>query len=150
MDIKTLLQSLLDHKVQFLVIGAWALPAHGYQRMTGDVDIFIKPTRENAERTIQALREIGYKVVKDVPATVFLKKKILLRQYILQTDIHPFVAGATYETVWRNRLRTTIKGLNVFVPSLEDLMRMKKAAGRPRDKEDLRVLRKIQEKKKNR
>lgn len=146
MDIKTLLQSLLDHKVKFLVIGAWALPAHGFERMTKDVDIFIQPSNQNAKRAVHALSSIGYKAVDDVSSSLFLRKKILLRQYILQVDIHPFVAGMGFEAAWKRRIKTEIKGLSVYVPSLNDLIRMKRAAGRAKDLEDIRVLEKIREK----
>jgi predicted nucleotidyltransferase len=144
MDIKQLLLSLLDHKVKFIIIGAWALPAYGVTRMTGDVDIFIKPTPQNAKRTMKALQAIGYDVVRDVPPETFLKKKVLLRQYILQADIHPFVAGIDFDTAWRNRVKTEISGVDVYVPSLGDIMKMKKAAGRDKDKQDLKSLKEFQ------
>ncbi|TAK59713.1 MAG: hypothetical protein EPO24_07430 [Bacteroidetes bacterium] len=54
MTIKKLLHSLQEHNVRFLVIGAWALPAHGYVRNTGDIDFFIEPTKRNAKRTKEA------------------------------------------------------------------------------------------------
>ena len=144
MDIQKLLQSLLDHKVTFLVIGAWALPAYGYNRMTQDIDIFIEPTEKNARRIIPALKAIGYDVVDGVDVTIFLTKKVLLRQYILRTDIHPFVSGVSFEEAWAHRIETEIKGIKVLVPALEDFITMKETAGRDKDKIDLEVLREIQ------
>ena len=146
MDIKSLLESLLDHKVRFVVIGAWALPAYGIPRMTGDIDIFIKPSILNARRTKMALESIGYDVVSDVPAELFLKKKVLIRQYILQTDIHPFVKGIDFDTVWKNKQEGHIFGVPVFVPSVDDMILMKTAAGRPKDKLDLKNLRALRRK----
>lgn len=143
MDIQKLLKSLLDHKVKFLVIGAWALPAFGYVRMTEDVDLFIEPTRINAKRTIEALRSIGYLAIDEISLDTLLEKKILLRQYILKTDIHPFVKGVSFKKAWKNRKVSTIKGFQVFVPSLDDLMTMKKKAGREKDLIDLEVLKEI-------
>ena len=145
MDIKRLLKSLLDRKVKFLVIGAWALPAHGHERMTRDIDILIEPTRANVRRTIAALLDVGYDSVMDAPLEIFLTKKVLLRQYVLQTGIHPFVKGVSFRDAWKRRKKTNIKGLEVFVPSLEDLISMKRAAGRKRDKLDLEVLKAIQQ-----
>ncbi len=144
MDIQKLLQSLLDHKVKFLVIGAWAMPTYGYYRMTQDVDIFIKPTKKNAQQTMDALKAVGYEVVDDVDYSIFLSKKVLLRQHLLQTDIHPFVAGVTFDVAWSHKVKSEIKGKQIYVPSLNDLIVMKKAAGRDKDKQDLTVLRKIQ------
>jgi hypothetical protein len=108
--------------------------------MTRDIDIFVEPTRANARRTIAALLDVGYDSVMDVPPEIFLTKKVLLRQYVLQADIHPFVKGVSFKDAWKRRKKTNIKGLGVFVPSLEDLIIMKRAAGRKRDKLDLEVL----------
>jgi predicted nucleotidyltransferase len=144
MGIRQLLKSLLDHKVRFLIIGGWALPAYGLERMTKDVDIFIEPTEKNALRTKEALKEVGYEIVNGVDVSVFLKKKVLIQQYILRTDIHPFVAGSSFRDAWANRVKTKIKGLNVFVPSLKDLIRMKESAGREQDMLDVKMLREIQ------
>jgi predicted nucleotidyltransferase len=62
MDTESLLKSLNDHKVRYVIIGATAFPVHGYVRATIDIDIFIEPTLENAKRTIQALEEFGYDI----------------------------------------------------------------------------------------
>ena len=150
MDIKSLLQSLLDHKVKFLVIGAWALPAYGHERMTRDVDIFFEPTKANARRLLNALTTTGYDGIEDVPLKTILSKKILMRGYILQADTHPFVAGAEFRDAWKTRAETNIKGLKVFVPGLDQLIGMKKAAGRPKDLEDLRVLERLKARKSKR
>src|SRR5258707_12752337 len=144
MNLKRLLGSLLEHQVQFLVIGAWALAAYGYKRYTGDIDIFIKPTPANVKRIMRALQAIGYDLIQDATIKMFLTTKVLIRQYVLETDIRPFVKGVTsFDRVWKNRLETKIEGLGVFVPSLEDMIKMKKADGRSKDKLDLIELRKI-------
>lgn len=140
MDIKTLLQSLLDHNVKFLVIGAWALPVYGYERATRDIDVLFEPTEENARNLVKALQKIGYDGIQDISIEEMLKKKVLLRQFILQTDTHPFVKGASFEQAWESRVETEIKGLQVFVPSLDTLLSMKRAANRKKDQEDIRQL----------
>ena len=139
MDTDSLLQSLNAHKVRYVVIGATAFPVHGYARATLDIDIFIDPTPVNARRTLAALVAVGYDV-SDVTEGDLLSKKLLIRQYALETDIHPFVAGVTFATVWRNRVRSRIGKTATRFASLNDLIRMKRAAGRPKDQEDLRIL----------
>ena len=62
MDIESLLQSLNAHRVQYVIVGAAAFPAHGYSRPTGDIDIFIRATPKNAQRTLEALTDVGYDV----------------------------------------------------------------------------------------
>jgi predicted nucleotidyltransferase len=139
MDIERLLRSLNARSVRYVVIGATAFPVHGYARATLDVDLFIDPERGNVERTRAALAEFGYDVT-DVTVDDLISKKVLIRQYRLQTDVHPFVKGVTFDEVWSNRVSGTIGETPVDLASLDDLIAMKKAAGRPKDLEDLRVL----------
>lgn len=142
MDIENLLKLLKEHDVKFVVIGAMAFPIHGYSRATLDTDIFIEPTPENAKRTYEALKNFGYDL-SDITLDDLLKKKLLIRQYMVETDIHPFVTGITFDEVWKNRIHGKIGGIDVVFASLDDLIKMKKAAGRSKDKEDLKVLRKL-------
>ena len=147
MDIESLLQSLNARKVQYVIIGAAAFPAHGYSRPTGDIDIFVRATPKNAQRTLEALTEAGYDVT-DVSVEVLLKKKLLIRQYVQAVDIHPHVKGATFEGVWARKVADKVGKTTTYFTSLNDLIRMKEAAGRPKDLLDLKVLAKLKERKK--
>lgn len=69
--------------------------------------------------------------------------KVLIRQYLLETDIHPFVKGVVFEDIWKNKITSKIGKTKVYFPSLEDMIRMKKAAGRAKDREDLKFLKKL-------
>ncbi len=144
MDIESLLRSLNAHKVRYVVIGAAAFPVHGYARATLDVDIFIDSGEENARRTWDALRDFGYDVA-DLTIEALRTKKILIRQYLVETDVHPFVAGVTFEEVWAHRVEGKIGETASWFASLDDLIQMKQAAGRPKDLEDLRMLRRLRE-----
>ena len=139
MDIENLLKLLNAHKVDFVIIGATAFPVHGYARATLDIDLFIRPELENARRTLQALKEFGYDVT-DLNEEDLLSKKVLIRQYLVETDIHPFVQGVTFDRVRKNRVSGTYGNEKVYYASLDDLIMMKKAAGRPKDIEDLKFL----------
>lgn len=77
----------------------------------------------------------------DCPVEDLLTKKVLIRQYAVACDIHPFVKGASWEGVRDRQVKGALKGVEVGFASLEDLIRMKEAAGRPKDLEDLRHLR---------
>ena len=144
MDIESLLKSLSAHDVKCVVIGAMAFPVHGYARNTLDIDFFIEPTPENAARCRNALMDFGYDMT-DCSVEDLLTKKVLIRQYIVSCDMHPFVKGVTWEEVWANRVTGSIRGSQAFFASLADLIRMKEAAGRPQDLEDLKVLRKLRD-----
>jgi predicted nucleotidyltransferase len=139
-----LLQSLKENRAVFVIIGATAFPVYGYARATLDIDIFVKPTRLNIRRVMQALRQFGYDLA-DFDEADFLTHKVLIRQYLLETDIHPFVKGVTFEEIWKNKISGKIGKAEVFFSSLTDMIRMKKAANRPKDREDLKYLRKLAE-----
>lgn len=139
MDTENLLKLLNAHNVEFVIIGATAFPVHGYARATLDIDLFIRAEPENAHRALQALKEFGYDVT-DLSENDLLSKKVLIRQYLVETDIHPFVRGVTFDQVWKNRVSGTYGNEKVYYASLDDLITMKKAAGRPKDREDLKAL----------
>jgi hypothetical protein len=128
-----------------VIIGAFAFPVHGYTRATLDIDIFIKPERENAERTQKALKDFGYDMT-DVSVEDLLTKKVLIRQYKVEADIHPFVKGVNFDEVWKKRVKEKVGETEVCFASLDDLIKMKRAAKRPQDLEDLKYLVRLKEK----
>src|SRR3990167_9036668 len=139
MDIENLLKLLNENDVDFVVIGASAFPTHGYSRATLDIDLFIRQNSENAQNTLEALKKFGYDVT-DLTADDLQKNKVLIRQYVVETDIHPFVTGVTFDEVWAHKVVDKIGNIEVYVAGLDDLIKMKKAAGQEKDKEDLKVL----------
>jgi len=141
-DIESLLRSLNAHDVEYVLIGATAFPVHGYARATLDVDVFIRATPENARRTRLALSAFGYDL-SSVTDEELLTRKLLIRQYLVEADIHPFVRGVTFDEVWARRVHDRIGETPAAFACLDDLIRMKEAAGRPKDLEDLRVLRRL-------
>jgi predicted nucleotidyltransferase len=142
MQTEKLLKLLKENQVKFIIIGATAFPIHGYSRATLDIDIFIKPEKTNAQRTRKALKEFGYDVT-DITIDDLLTKKVLIRQYLIETDIHPAVKGVTFERVWKNKVKARFGKTFVWFASLDDLIIMKKAASRTKDVEDLKYLRRL-------
>jgi predicted nucleotidyltransferase len=147
MDTEKLLKSLKENKVEFVVIGATAFPVYGYARATLDIDIFVRAEMENIRRLKKALQSFGYDL-SAVSHEDLLKNKLLIRQYMVEADIHPFVKGVAFEDIWKNRIRSKFGNTMIFFPCLDDMIRMKKAAGRPKDLEDLKFLKRIKAKKK--
>lgn len=139
MDTEGLLRSLKEHRVDFVVIGATAFPVHGYARATLDLDVFIRPDPANAERTWQALKQFGYDL-SEVSVADLLAKKLLIRQYAVEVDVHPFVTGVKFDQVWRRKVRARYGRVMVNFASLDDLITMKRAANRAKDRDDLRYL----------
>lgn len=79
----------------------------------------------------------------DVSIDDLLTKKLLIRQYAVETDIHPFVKGVNFEQIWKNKIRAKFGDIFVYFASLDDLIKMKQAAGRTKDLEDLKHLQEI-------
>ena len=98
MDTEDLLRFLNAHRVEFVIIGATAFPIHGYARATLDIDIFIRPESQNAGQLLEALRDFGYDI-SDITLEDLLTKEVLIRQYLVETDIHPFVSGVIFDQV---------------------------------------------------
>ncbi|RKZ26507.1 hypothetical protein DRQ20_02805 [bacterium] len=142
MDIESLLRLLNENKVKYVIIGAFAFPFYGYTRATLDVDIFVEPERENIERLMEALEKYGYDL-QDLTIPDFLENKILIRQYTLEIDLHPYVKGVSFEEVWKNRKKVRLKDVEFYIPSLEDLIKMKESAGREKDLQDVKILKKL-------
>jgi len=145
MDVEKLLKLLKENKVRFVIIGATAFPVYGYSRATLDTDIFIEPNHSNAEKTLRALAKFGYDVT-DISVEDLLTKKILIRQYLVETDIHPFVTGTTFGSLWAHKVKAKLGDTFVWFASLDDLIKMKRAAGRAKDVEDLKYLLQIKRK----
>ena len=142
MEIERLLRSLNARNARYVVIGSAAFPQYGYARATLDVDLLIDAERPNAEKVREALAEFGYDV-SEVSVEDLLTQKVLIRQSVLQTDVHPYVKGTTFADVWSRRVQGQIGETPTAFASLDDLIAMKEAAGRPRDLDDLRVLREL-------
>lgn len=139
MDVRSFLACLNAHSVRFVVIGAHAFPHHGYGRNTLDVDVLVDPSQSNLERTREALQAFGYDVT-DISIEDLRTLKILIRDYALPVDIHPYAKGVDTAAVFSRSESTTIEGVPVLVPCYEDVVAMKRAAGRVKDLEDLRYL----------
>jgi predicted nucleotidyltransferase len=149
MQTETLLKLLKENRVKYVIIGATAFPVHGYSRATLDTDIFIKPDKQNAKKVLKALKEFGYDIT-EITEEDILTKKVLIRQYLIETDIHPVVTGITFEKVWKNKVKAKFGNTYAWFASLDDLIIMKKAASRSKDIEDLKYLNILKKKRKKR
>lgn len=147
-DFPTLCAHLRQHKVDFLVIGGWAAIAYGLPRTTLDVDIFIRPSKDNAERLIGALSEVGFGIAKDLTADEILGKPVLIFADQIRVDIFTKPWGLPdYNACNERRWEAEFESVVIPFVSLADLIKSKET-GREQDKADLVSLRKIAEQKK--
>jgi hypothetical protein len=144
-DYRDILQALADEKVRFLLVGAYALAAHGYPRATMDIDIWIMPSRENADAVLRALRRFGAAMQNltredlQTDGTVF-QIGIAPRRI----DIITAASGLRFEDTFARSMAIDLEGIEVHVPCLHDLIRNKRASGRTRDLADAEALEDIQ------
>lgn len=138
--LQTVFESFHSHNVRYLVIGGIAVVLHGVPRATFDLDILIDPTEENARRLIDALRGAGFGTAFLVEPTTLLANEITIFKDKVRIDVQTSTPGITFDSAWPRRQTMHYKGQEFPVLGKVDLMASKRAAGRPKDLEDLRVL----------
>lgn len=140
-DFAEMLSALSEAGAEFLVVGAHALAAHGTARATGDMDIWINPTRDNAGRVMTALRAFGAPLadltIDDLtkPDTVFQIGVVPCR-----VDILTSISGVQFDDAWTRRIVVEVDGIALPVLGRDDFVTNKRAAGRPKDRLDLELL----------
>ena len=140
-DWRQFLQSLISHDVEFLLIGGHALAAHGYPRFTEDLDVFVRPTLENAERIVAALRAFGFGDVAPTPEALTETRKIfMLGRKPFRIDILTGISGVEFDDAWSARGYVDLELGRVPLISREHLIANKRASGRPKDLADLAAL----------
>jgi hypothetical protein len=140
-DFRDLFVELNAHGVEFLVVGAHALAAHGHVRATKDLDVWVRPDRQSAPRIVRALEAFGapmHTVTEDDFATPGITFQIGVEP--VRIDIITAVDGLAFEEAWRNRVVSEYGGEQVFVLSRDDLIRNKRATARPQDVADIAAL----------
>lgn len=137
---RDVLKSLNSHRVKYVVIGGIAAIVQGVPRTTLDLDIFIDATEPNAARLLAALVDAGFGTATMTTAKNVASNNITIFKDWLRVDVHTNPSGITFATAWKNRRRRREDGYSVNLLSPADLIRSKRAAGRPHDLEDARLL----------
>ena len=140
-DYRDMLQALADEKVRFLLVGAYALAAHGYPRATMDIDIWVMPSPQNADAILRALHHFG------APLHNLTKEDLQKEGTIFQIGVAPrridiitTASGIGFEETFKRSLSVDIEGIELHIPSLDDLIRNKRASGRTKDLADAEAL----------
>jgi hypothetical protein len=127
--------------VEFLVVGAYALAFHGAPRFTGDLDILVRPTRENALRLLTALASFGFPVV-DLTADAVTDERRMIEMGVPPVQIHVMsaISGVGWSDAWADRVEGPLGRHRVHFLGRETYLRNKRAAGRPKDLADIDAL----------
>jgi hypothetical protein len=140
-DFRDLLAELNAQGVEFLIVGAHALAAHGCVRATKDLDVWIRPHAENASHTIAALRAFGaplHDLSENDLSTPGVTFQIGLPP--LRIDILTRISGVEFEEAWPSRMQTRFADQPAAVLSKKHLLQNKRAAGRKQDLADVEWL----------
>ena len=140
-DFKEFLRLLNAHRVEYLLIGGYAVAYHGYPRATADMDIWIAVHPRNAEKIVAALKELGF----DLPGLspdLFLKENQIIRMGVppVRIEIATGISGVNFGECYAARVVDAFDDIEVNLISLAHLKTNKKAAGRHRDLDDLEHL----------
>jgi hypothetical protein len=133
-DYAEMLSALSAENIEFLIVGAFAVAAHGIPRATGDIDIWVDPDPSNAERVWKALLRFGAPLVNLSPAD-FTQPNLVFQVGIRpqRIDFMTSISGVEWTEAWPTRLDGKVEGLTLPVLSAEMLVRNKRATGRPQD-----------------
>jgi predicted nucleotidyltransferase len=140
-DLREFLKLLNSARVEYLLIGGYAVGYYGYPRATGDLDIWVAISDKNARKLVRVLKDFGFDVPNLSPE-VFVETNRLVRfgEPPLRIEILTTISGVSFDDCFARRNRVKFDGLRVNLISLDDLKKNKAASGRPKDLDDLQAL----------
>ncbi len=140
-DFKELLELFNKNKVEYLVVGGYALAFYGAPRFTGDIDLFVRPALENARRILIALDEFGFGSL-DLSEDDFTTPGRVIQLGVppIRIDIITRVSGVSWEKANLGKVSGQYDQTPVFFISREDFIANKKATGRKKDAADIEAL----------
>ncbi|MEW6355556.1 MAG: nucleotidyltransferase [Planctomycetota bacterium] len=140
-DFEELLRLFEENKVRYMIIGGYAVAYHGYPRFTKDIDIFFANSPDNVKRVRAALLAFGFSE-SEAPESLLAEMGNIIRFGVppVQVDLVNQIDGVTFEETERNAVRGRYGRVQVSFIGKTDLIRNKRASGRPRDQVDADAL----------
>ena len=140
-DFLDLLRAFIDRNVRFLIVGAYALAVHGRPRATGDLDVWVDPTLENATNVMAALEQFGAPTAQ-VRTADFSRPGIVFQMGLppVRIDVLTELSGLTFGEAWSTRTRAAFGPVMADVIGRDAFIKNKRATGRARDLGDIEAL----------
>jgi len=140
-DFKDFLKLLNSHKVDYLLIGGYAVGYYGYPRATADIDIWIAINPQNAAKMVKVIDKFGFKV-PELSANLFLCKNKIIRlgNAPVSIEVLTSISGVDFDECFKNKTIALIDHVKVNIINLKDLKKNKKASGREKDLIDFKKL----------
>jgi hypothetical protein len=144
-DFRDLIVLFADGAVEFVIVGAYALAFHGAPRASGDIDLFVRPSEENAGRVFTALQRFGAPLAAHgISAADFSRPGAVYQMGLppRRIDVLTEISGVSFDEAWASRVSAEVDGRGVHLIGREAFLKNKTAAGRPKDLADAARLRK--------
>ena len=140
-DFDEFIGSLLAHGVEFVVVDAYALAFHGAPRFTGDLDVLVRPTLDNATRLLSALKSFGFPI-ENLTAETIADRRRMLEMGVppVQINVMSAITGVEWDEARSARAEGTLGSHTVPFLGRETYLRNKRASGRPKDLADIDAL----------
>jgi hypothetical protein len=140
-DFSDFLKLLNSKQTEYLLIGGWAVGYYGYPRATGDMDIWISRTKENASKLVEAFKEFGFDI-PDLSPDLFTKENQVTRigNPPLRIEVITTISGVTFDECYQNRKVVLIDDVKINFIGLDDLKKNKQASKRYKDLDDFEKL----------
>ena len=138
---KELLQLLNEFKVEYLIVGGFAVMKYGEPRYTKDLDLWVNNSPQNSHRVVAALKKFGAPLENDgITEETFSGKQVVYQIGVapVRIDILTEITGVQFPDAWQKKVPSTFFGVPVEFISLDDLVANKNALGRSIDIEDLK------------
>ncbi len=140
-DWREFLELLNSRGVDYVIVGAQSLAFHGRPRYTGDLDILVRPTRDNAQQLLEVLNQFGFAQAGfKEPDFVEPEQMIQLGRAPSRIDLLTSISGVHTDEAFETKVSATMDGIPVFILGKEALIRNKRAVGSPQDLADLESL----------
>jgi hypothetical protein len=142
-DLREFVELLNSNRVDYLIIGAFAVAWYGYPRFTADLDILIRPDSGNAARMLEALRQFGFGALGiEAGDLTAVGQVVQLGVKPNRIDILTSISGVSFEEAWKDRMDGTLDGIPAVFIGRTALIRNKESTGRAKDLGDVEELRK--------
>ena len=141
-DLREFIELLNSGKIDYLVVGGFAVAWHGYPRFTADIDFLVGTAQSNAVAIVGVLDAFGFRSLEIKPEDLTQPGQIVqLGAKPNRIDLITSISGINFAQAWEHRAPGSIDGIPVFFISREDLIRNKESTGRPKDLGDVAALR---------
>lgn len=144
-DFRDIVTLFADCGVEFLIVGAYALAFHGAPRASGDIDLFVRPTLQNAAKVFDALTRFGAPLAPHGVTSADFAREGTIYQIGLpprRIDVLTQISGVTFDEAWTSRTAVDVDGRSVNIIGREAFVKNKLAAARPKDLADVSRLKK--------